>query len=101
MKKLLLTGMMILGAALSGCASGGRYYVAARIGPPPPPRYGVMGMAPGPGYMWIDGYWDLRGSAWVWAPGRWVRPPRPHAVWVPHEWREDHGRYRFYRGHWR
>ena len=58
MKRLLLTGTVFLGTILTGCAGGG-YYASARIGPPPPPRYGVMGYAPGPGYVWTDGYWDF------------------------------------------
>ena len=101
MKKLLLAPVLLLGAVLTGCAGGGGYYASARFGPPPPPRYGVMGYAPGPGYVWTEGYWDLRGSRWVWAPGRWMRPPHRGAAWVPNEWRNDHGHYRMYRGHWR
>jgi hypothetical protein len=27
-----------------------------RIAPPPPVRVGVVGVAPGPGYVWIGGY---------------------------------------------
>jgi hypothetical protein len=60
-----------------------------------------MGYAPGPGYVWTDGYWDLRGSNWYWRPGTWMRPPRGRTVWVPNEWRREGGRYRLYRGHWR
>jgi len=100
MKRLLLTGAVFLGTILTGCAGGG-YYASARIGPPPPPRYGVMGYAPGPGYVWTEGYWDLRGSRWVWAPGQWQRPPRRGATWVPHSWQNDHGHYRMRRGYWR
>jgi WXXGXW repeat (2 copies) len=100
MKKLLLTSAVFAATVLTGCAGGG-YYASARIGPPPPPRYGVVGYAPGPGYVWTDGWWDLRGNRWIWAPGRWQRPPRPGMRWYPHEWRQDHGRYRMRRGGWR
>ncbi len=99
MKKLLLVGTVLLGTLLSACATGG--YVGARFGPPPPPRYGVRGYAPGPGYVWTDGYWDLRGGRWFWADGRWLRPPHRRAIWVPGTWAEDHHRYRFRRGYWR
>jgi len=98
MKRRLLTGaFLILGTVLSGCA-GGVYYSAYA---PPPPRYGVVGVAPGPGYVWADGFWDLHGRDWVWAPGRWVRPPRRGAVWARPEWRQEGGRWRFRRGYWR
>jgi hypothetical protein len=100
MNKLLLTGIVSIGTILTGCASSGGY-VSARFGPPPPPRYGAIGVAPGPGYIWADGFWDLRGGRWVWAPGRWTRPPRGRRVWVAPQWREDHGRYHYHRGEWR
>jgi hypothetical protein len=99
MKNLLPVASLLLATVLTGCAGNGGYVV--RYGPPPPPRYGVMGVAPGPGYVWADGYWDRRGGNWSWVGGRWTRPPRPRAVWVPGEWRSEHGHYRFYRGHWR
>jgi hypothetical protein len=99
MKKLLLIGTVFLGTLLTACATGG--YAAVRVGPPPPPRYGVRGFAPGPGYMWTDGYWDWRGGRWFWVDGRWMRPPHRRAVWVPGSWVEDHHRYRFRRGYWR
>jgi hypothetical protein len=97
MKKLLLLAGMLLGTVLTGCATGA--YV--QYGPPPPPRYGVLGYAPGPGYVWTDGYWDWRGGRWFWVGGAWLRPPRPHAVWVPGSWTGQGHRYRFRRGYWR
>jgi hypothetical protein len=99
MKKLLPVAALLFTAVLTGCAANGAYVV--RYGPPPPPRYGIVGMAPGPGYAWTEGYWDWRGGNWFWVGGAWLRPPRPRAVWVPGYWRGEHGRYRFYRGHWR
>lgn len=60
------------------------YGYTYRVPPPPPPAYvGGYGVAPGPGYVWAVGFYDLRGSSWVWVRGRRVRPPRPYAVWVP------------------
>lgn len=100
MKKALPIGVAFLGMMLSGCAVNGGY-AAVRFGPPPPPRYGVVGFAPGPGYVWTDGYWDLRGGSWFWVGGRWLRPPRPSAVWVPGYWHEYRHNHRFERGHWR
>ena len=106
MKARFLAPLVLFGTLLTGCV-GGAYYAQSA---PPPPRYGVVGYAPGPGYVWTDGYWDWRGGGWVWVGGRWMRPPHPRAVWVPGGWvqqgqRQGRGRgqnrYRFQRGHWR
>jgi len=99
MKKLVLFGTLLFGTLLTACAPGG--YAAVRFGPPPPPRYGVRGFAPGPGYVWTDGYWDWRGNRWTWIDGRWLRPPRARAVWVPGSWVESNRRWHFRRGYWR
>jgi hypothetical protein len=99
MKRKLLGAVFVLaGALLTGCAGYGGYY--ARQGPPPP-RYGAIGYAPGPGYVWTDGYWQWSNRDWRWAPGRWMRPPRPHAVWVSPRWDREGRGYRFHRGYWR
>lgn len=92
----------ILGGSLAMAACGGGYsYSSAYVAPPPPAPYAAMGYAPGPGFVWAAGFWDLRGGRWVWSEGRWMRPPRGHGVWVHPYW-ESHGRgYRFHRGYWR
>ncbi len=100
MKRKLLTGaLLLMGMVMGACAGGGgAYYV--RYGPPAP-RYRVIGVAPGPGYVWTDGYWDWRGRNWAWVDGRWVRPPRRGAYWVRPEWRHEGNHWRFHRGYWR
>ena len=65
MKKSLLLGVAVLGTILTGCAVGNGY-AAVRFGPPPAPRYGIVGYAPGPGFVWTEGYWDWRGARWFW-----------------------------------
>lgn len=99
-RKILATAAVLLGTVLSACGGYyGRGYVA--YGPPPPPRYGVMGYAPGPGYVWTDGYWNRAGGSWAWVNGRWAVPPRGRRVWVRPEWRAEGRSYRFHRGYWR
>jgi hypothetical protein len=49
---------------------------------PPPPQYEVVGVAPGPGYVWIGGYYHWAGARWVWYGGHYERPPHPGARWV-------------------
>ena len=78
MKHKLLTGALLLGGTILGACGGGYYnsgyYV--RSAPPPPRYYASVGVAPGSGYVWTNGYWDYRGSGWRWTDGRWMRPPR-------------------------
>jgi len=99
MKRQLLTvGFLIAGTLFSGCAARGAVVVGFA---PPPPRYAVVGVAPGPGYVWTEGFYGYRGGAYVWAPGRWMRPPRAHAVWAPGTWARGRRGYEFHRGYWR
>ena len=66
MRRMLLAAAFVIGGTvLTGC--GGGYYVVAAG--PPAPRYGVVGFAPGPGYVWTEGFYDYRGGAWAWSPG--------------------------------
>ena len=97
-RKLLAGAFVVFGTILAGCAVNGAYVV--RTGPPPP-RYAAVGVAPGPGYLWTDGWWDWRGGNWFWVQGRWVRPPHRRAVWVAPAWRQEGRAWRFHRGYWR
>ncbi len=99
-KRAVLAGVLLASSMLTACAS--QAYVAYRVPAPPPPlAVGAVGYAPGPGVVWVDGFWDLHGSRWVWVSGEWRRPPRARAVWVRSYW-EPHGRsWRFHRGYWR
>jgi hypothetical protein len=56
------------------------------IGEPPPPyRYEARPHIPGPGYVWVDGYWVPEHGRWVWRQGRWERPPYAGAYYAhPH-----------------
>ena len=67
-------------AATPACAAS-RSRVYVRVGPPAP-IVETRVIAPWPGYVWIPGYQRWSGSAYVWVPGRWDRPPRARAVWV-------------------
>ncbi len=67
---------------------------------PPAPHVEVVGVAPGPGYFWIAGFWNWAGSRHVWVPGRW-EAHRPGQVWVPHQWHQHGNGWRQEHGHWR
>ncbi len=91
MKKQLLI-LTLLGAGMAF----GQISVGIRIGPPPPPRVvRVLPRTPGPGYVWIDGYWYAEGRRWRWHDGYWTRPPFAGARWIAprHDGREFFGGY--------
>lgn len=68
---------------------------------PPRPLVERRIPAPGPGYVWTSGYHRWDGRAYVWMPGAWVRPPRPHAHWVAAHWAHRGGGWVLVEGHWR
>ncbi|NOY91358.1 MAG: BcpO-related WXXGXW repeat protein, partial [Deltaproteobacteria bacterium] len=43
---------------------------------PPPPRNEAHPTRQARGLIWIAGYWQWSGSAWVWATGRWQAQPQ-------------------------
>lgn len=67
---------------------------------PPAPIVETYGVAPAPGAIWIDGYWNWVGGRHVWVGGRWQAPPRPGYVWVPHAWERQGEGWRLREGHW-
>ncbi|MFT3760001.1 YXWGXW repeat-containing protein [Thauera sp.] len=81
---------------------GGPYYEREIIIVTPAPRIERRGPPPGPGHVWIGGYWNRVGPRHDWVPGHWsppARQPRPPAYpqWqggrdrVEHH-RDDRGR---------
>jgi WXXGXW repeat (2 copies) len=77
MKTKLIATLALLG--------GSTLFAAPRIaiGVEAGPVYGAYGytapapvaVAPGPGYIWVDGFWEYVGPRRVWRPGYWA-PPR-------------------------
>ena len=94
--------MVVIGASLAAsmaCAAPrGRVYV--RVGPPVPIVEARV-VAPGPGYIWVPGYYAWERGAYVWLPGRYVVPPRGRALWVPAHWERDRRGWFFVEGRWR
>lgn len=66
---------------------------------PPPPQVEVVGVAPFPGAIWINGWWGWRGGRHVWIAGRW-EAPRPGYRWEPHMWQREGNGWREYGGRW-
>ena len=85
--------VFLLAAASMAAAD---FSVGITIGPPPPPRVVPVQVTPGPGYMWVEGYWYPVGHNYQWHNGYWTRPPYVGAHWVgPH-----HDGQRYYNGYW-
>jgi hypothetical protein len=112
-KRTLLASALAVaaGAMLSACivapaqpyyAGGyeGGYYDGVVAVAPPAPQYEVIGVAPGPGYFWIGGYWGWRGGRHVWFDGRWEHS-RPGYRYEPHGWQRGPQGWREAPGHWR
>ena len=68
--------------------------------PPPAVIEEVIIARPGPAHVWVPGAWVWHGR-WVWEKGRWLLPPRPGAVWVPHRYVPRGGAHFFVHGGWR
>ncbi len=103
-KRWTMTGLMgtgLLGACLAISACGGAYVGYYANTPPPPVRYEAFGPAPGPGYVWINGYWGYRGNNYVWIPGRYERPPAGRRRWEDGRWEHRGNRYVYHEGRWR
>jgi len=105
MKTRLLATALLLGSLTAACAQPGYrgyyrggYYGGYYAPPPPPPRvYYSRVPAPGPGYLWIDGYWNYNGGRYGWVNGYWGRPPYRGARWVAPRYYDR----RYYGGYWR
>lgn len=92
MKKLLVLALL-LGSSLFAVD----FSVGIRIGAPPPPRViRVRPVEPGPGYVWVEGYWYPVRNQYRWHEGYWTRPPYEGAYWVA----PRHDGERFFEGHW-
>ena len=95
---LLLVSLSAATAAPVTAAPQVRAYI--QVGPP---RAVIerRAVAPGPGYVWIDGYHRHDGRAYVWVPGRWERPPRAHAKWSKGHWQHTRQGWYYVDGRWR
>ena len=102
-KRWLAAAVIAIGGLLlGGCVvePAQPYYVSEPVMvAPPPPRVEVVGVAPAPGYIWIEGFWGWSGRHHEWRPGHW-EAPRPGYSWRPHQWQRDGSHWRERRGYW-
>jgi hypothetical protein len=67
---------------------------------PPAPRVEMMGMGPGPGYVWVGGFWSWRDGRFGWVVGQWMVVPPGHYYWVPGHWVRTRRGWYFVNGYW-
>ncbi len=92
----------LVAAALAVAApqtSVARVAEAVAIAPPPLPVY-AQPPIPGPGYIWIPGYWAWGPDGYYWVPGTWVLPPAVGLLWTPGYWAWSPGGFVFNIGFW-
>jgi len=65
---------------------------------PPPARYEAT-PSPRRGYVWVPGYWDLRGQRHYWRAGHWERERRGYNYSAP-VWEQRGERWHLNRGGW-
>ena len=80
---------------LFGCAES----LSIRTAPPPLQVYDQP-PCPGPGYLWVPGYWAYSASGYFWVPGMWELAPRAGWMWTPGYWSWSDGEYIWHQGYW-
>jgi hypothetical protein len=85
-------------APAAGVVVGGEVVVTE---PPPAPVVETITVSPGPGFVWIGGYWGWGGGRWHWQTGHWAAPPHRGAAWVSPRYYHHGGRHVWVHGGWR
>ena|GEM_PF-3505334 len=94
---LALAALLFMGLPLE--SSSGAVFVSVGVAPPVIPIY-EQPYAPGPGYIWVPGYWAYGPYGYYWVPGTWVLPPGVGLLWTPGYWAHRGGNYVFIDGYW-
>ncbi len=84
-----------LAAFLVSCAE----TVVLQTPPPSLPSY-EQPVCPGPGFLWIPGYWANGPEGYYWVPGMWEMAPQPGLLWTPGYWSLTGGEYVWHAGYW-
>jgi hypothetical protein len=94
-----LAASLALLAALA-CAGGMTVGVVYTERRPPPDRVEVIVASPGPGYVWVPGYWRWERHDYLWTPGRWARAKHGYHKWVPGHWEHRTHQWYWVEGRW-
>ena len=101
MRARVLIGLVLCGAAASGCVVQGSGYVSTTTPvvyrEPPPPQ--VEQVRQRPAHIWVKGRWDWRSGQWTWMPGHFERA-KPNHRWRPGRWELQGNYYVWIEGRW-
>lgn len=97
--KLFLHWFFIFAISFSALLVGCAETVAIRTAPPPLPYYDQP-YCPGPGYIWVPGYWAYGQDGYYWVPGIWEYAPHAGWLWTPGYWGWSDGEYVWHQGYW-
>ena len=93
----ILLGIILAAVGSLGCLTAApASYVYVQVGPPAP-MVETVPARPGPGYVWVGGYWNWNGSRYVWVHGRYVRHG---GAWCGGHWRHEHHGWYWAPGRW-
>jgi len=94
-KTIFVMGLMLLSVVPRADA---QVSVGIVIGAPPPPPMVMLRRAPAPGphYVWVEGFWYPKGRHYRWRDGYWAQAPYAGAYWV----NPRHVGGRYYGGFW-
>jgi hypothetical protein len=79
--------------------AGVEFGLSVNFAPPPLPVY-EQPPVPGPGYLWVPGYWGWDGGDYYWVPGTWAFAPVTGYLWTPGYWGWGNGAYLWHGGYW-
>ena len=104
LSRALLSVVLMLGVlaiAVPAAPSQAAVSIGISVGfaPPPLPVYDQP-VIPGPGYVWMPGYWAYGPDGYYWVPGTWVLPPGIGLYWTPPWWGWNGAVYAFHPGYW-
>jgi hypothetical protein len=101
--KTLLIGLFaatsLTGLSIPIASAHSSPHVNVYFGSPPPPRYERI-PAPRRGYVWVNGYWDIKRNRHVWHHGHWERV-RPGHYYAQPAWVKRNRGWELHRGEWR
>ncbi len=95
---LLLAGIVLIASVQSPAEAS--VAVSVTVGPPALPIY-AQPLCPGPGFIWIPGYWAWAPAfGYYWVPGMWVPAPFAGALWTPGYWGWRDSVFIWHEGYW-
>jgi WXXGXW repeat (2 copies) len=95
----LQASVLAIALCLSPLAGRAQFEFSITIGPPPLPVY-EQPPVPGPGYLWVPGYWSYGPYGYFWVPGTWLQPPEVGLLWTPGYWAWSDGFFVWNTGYW-